>query len=386
MILELLTVGGLGAVAYSYLGYPALIWALSRLRKSPSIRPVRRKPAVSILFSAYNEEQVIAEKLANSLSLDWPEDRLEVVVVSDGSTDRTNDIIRRFSSDRIRFIAIENNQGKTNALNMGFHFCRGRFIVLTDANALYHESAIKHLVTRMMQNDRPGAVCGELKYRKSDGGAGENEGIYWKYEQFIKRAEGRMNSLIGANGSIYLIRKKDYPFPRKDLMDDLSIPLLITARTGKPTVYESRAVAYEEAGKEYSDEFRRKVRIITRAMYTLMQTHQEWFRKPVLAFQVISHKIIRWLAPYFLMLAFVSNALYVVFNGNLLWMTLVMIMQTIALSVIMVAFICERFQNHNRLTAIVYYFAVVNSASLLGIWNYLIGKRITRWKTIRENQ
>ncbi|MBX3728622.1 MAG: glycosyltransferase family 2 protein [Candidatus Sumerlaeia bacterium] len=386
MALVFLTLMGLSAagVLYSYVGYPLLVGLLARMRRRPSPPPLEGHPTVSLLVAAYNEERVIAEKIENALALDWPHDRLEIVIASDGSTDRTNQIVESHADRGVRLIAITPNQGKMNALNTCVPQCVGEIIVMSDANSLYAPDAIHWLVAGLA-DPTVGAVCGELRYRNPDGSAsGESEGLYWKYEKAIKRAESRFNTLIGANGSIYAIRKADYVPPPRELMDDLTIPLLIATRHGKRTIYEPRAITTEEPGDNFQKEYRRKIRIITRGFFSLMRTAREWLCRPALAFQVVSHKILRWFVPYFMLLFLAANAAYLVVAGLQAWAIALLGAQVVFYLVALVGHLRSRHARVGKLLGIITYFCVVNFASLQGIYNYFAGKRYVTWKTIRE--
>jgi cellulose synthase/poly-beta-1,6-N-acetylglucosamine synthase-like glycosyltransferase len=379
---------GLSAVGvfYSYAGYPLLVALLARLRRRPAPEPPSGHPSVSLLVAAYNEERVIAEKIENALALDWPRDRLEIVIASDGSTDRTNQIVESYADRGVRLIAITPNQGKMNALNTCVPQCTGDIIVMSDANSIYAPDAIQWLVAGL-NDPTVGAVCGELRYRNPDGSAsGESEGLYWRYEKAIKRAESRFNSLIGANGSIYAIRKADYVPPPPDLMDDLTVPLLIATRHGKRTIYEPRAITTEEPGDNFQKEYRRKVRIITRAFYSLMRTAREWLGRPALAFQVVSHKILRWFVPYFMLLFLAANGAYLLAAGPVTWAVALLLAQIAFYLAALAGHLRSRRARIGKLLAIITYFCVVNVASLQGIYNYFVGKRYVTWKTIREGE
>lgn len=384
------------AIAYAYAGYPALVIGLSRL-----LGPRRRGGAprggealrqrVTVLVAAYNEEAVIEEKVRNALSLRWPGGqrwrRLEVVVASDGSTDRTEAIVEALAREdaRVRLVRIPENAGKLNALNTAIPHCRGDLVVLSDANSLYEADALLRL-GRHFADPSVGVVCGELKYRTEGcGAAGESEGLYWRYEKAIKQAESRVGGLIGANGSIYMIRRGDYPFPPADLMDDLSIPLLIGVRTGKGTRYEKRAVAWERPGEDFGQEYRRKVRIITRAVYTLMRLGPQWIRRPWLAFRIVSHKFLRWLVPVFALVLLgvcaISAAARPEAANPLVWL---LGAQAAFYAAGAAAHWMPRLRDRHGLLALIYYFLVINVASAWGLLNYVRGHRVTRWKTIRE--
>lgn len=376
---------GVGLIGYAYVGYPALVAMLARVRRPLSPPPEPPDVPLTLVIPAYNEESVIAGKIKNALGLDWPAGKLEILVVSDGSTDRTDDIARSFIDPRVRFLRIEQNAGKLNALNTALKQCRGDLVALTDANALFEPDALRQLA-RHLANEEVGAVCGELKYRQDDPTkAGESEGLYWRYEKLLKQSESRIGSLIGANGSIYMIRRADYPFPRMDLMDDLSIPLLIYLETGRVTRFESRALAWEQPGENFAQEYRRKVRIITRGMYTLLALAPRWARHPLFALQILSHKFSRWFVPVFAMAVLAASMAGTAFSPSpanpLYWLLSVQIAFLLAG---LMATASPRLRERSRLFGLVFYFLVINTASLQAIWNTARGKRFVTWRTIRS--
>ncbi len=375
-------------ILYAYLGYPLLLWGLTRVssRKKSLPQDLRTPlPSLTLLIAAYNEESVIQEKIENALALDWPEHLYEIVVVSDGSTDRTNSIVRSFNDPRVKLLALKKNAGKLNALNKAIPHCHGELIALSDSNSLYDVNALKNMASRL-NDPKVGAVCGELRYQIEDSNqAGQQEGLYWRYEKKIKSMESQLNTLIGANGSIYMIRKEDYPFPQRDLMDDLSVPLLIFLKTSKKTVYEPAAVAREKPGENFEEEYQRKVRIITRGIYTLMSLSPKWIIQPTIAFQILSHKFCRWFVPIFAILLAITSTIATLesptFTNPALWLFLA---QAVFYALLSLVIMIPRLKDSSKILSIVYYLYIINKASLQGILNYMLGKNITRWKTIRE--
>ena len=233
-----------GLVAYTYLAYPALIWLASRLfgrESSPAEVIPAKLPAVSLLIAAYNEEGVIEERLQNALALDYPRDRLEIVVGSDGSDDGTNAIVRRYASQGVVLFDYSERRGKSAVLNSSVPRLNGDIVVFSDANTMYDSQAIRRLVRRF-EDPKVGAVCGRLIL--TDPATGQNvDSLYWQYETFLKRCESRVETLLGANGAIYALPKKLYvPIPDNTIIDDFVIPLLSKLRHGFRVDYEPTAL------------------------------------------------------------------------------------------------------------------------------------------------
>ena len=300
----------LAAVLYSYVLYPILLWVFARVfgRLSSAPRTTDdRLPRVSLLIAAHNEAATIAERLDNALDLDYPPDKLEIVIASDGSCDGTNDIVSSYCDARVRLLDYRERRGKAAVLNAAFRELRGDIIVLSDANTMTDRNAVRSLV-RWFHDPEVGVVCGKLVL--TDPSTGKNvDSLYWKYETFMKRCESRLGALLGANGAIYAIRRELFTGIRKNtLIDDFVIPLLTRLRTGCAIVYDSDAVAYEETPPSIGSEFKRRARIGTggfqsiAVLWPLLHPRQGW-----IAFTFASHKVSRWLCPFFLITAFVTN-------------------------------------------------------------------------------
>ncbi|MCM8775343.1 MAG: glycosyltransferase family 2 protein [Candidatus Omnitrophica bacterium] len=296
------------AIVYTYLGYPAILAAARRLcTRRASKGPY--EPSVSIIISAFNEEKVIERKLTNLLALEYPETKLEILVGSDGAIDLTDMIVSKFHTPRIRFFRFVQNLGKPHVLNALVKEARGEVIVFTDSRQEFEPRAVRALVENF-NDPAVGCVSGELHFRNV-GTSGVSRGMnaYWRYEKFLRKAESDIHSMLGATGAIYAIRKNLYPeLPVDILVDDMYIPLAIVA-AGYRAVFDHEAEAYDETSEEGSQEFTRKVRTLT-GNYQVFQRLPHLFdpfRSPV-AFQLFSHKLLRLMAPFALILLFAINA------------------------------------------------------------------------------
>jgi len=299
-------------VVYTYALYPACIWLLARScprGSQPENDTAADLPRVTLLVAAHNEERVIEKKILNSLSLDYPADRLQIVIASDGSTDATPEIVARYADREVQLFDYHLRRGKSGLLNAAIAETEGEILVLSDANTEYQPDVIRKLV-RWFADPRVDTVCGRLVLRDAQHG-GNVDGIYWRFETFLKNCEGKLGALLGANGAIYAIRRTAYvPIPGNTIIDDFVIPLLSKLRHRGRIVYDPEAVACEETAPHMGSEFRRRARIGTGAyqsvplLWRLLHPRYGW---TALAF--LSHKILRWTVPFCLVALLVSNLL-----------------------------------------------------------------------------
>jgi cellulose synthase/poly-beta-1,6-N-acetylglucosamine synthase-like glycosyltransferase len=365
-------------VVYAYVGYPALIWLLARcfgLRHRPVATEDSALPSVTVLIAAYNEERFIEERIRNALALHYPPDKLEVVVATDGCTDQTNEIVARFADPRVRLLAYPRRRGKATVLNESIPVAAGDVILLSDANTFTDPGAARAL-TRWFQDEWVGVVCGRLVL--TDPQTGRNaDSLYWKYETFLKTCEGRLGALLGANGGIYALRKGLFaPIPGDTIVDDFVIPLEAKLRTGRAIVYDSEAVAREETAPSVGSEFHRRARIGAGGfqslglLWRLLHPARGW-----VAFTLFSHKILRWLCPFFLLGLLVSSALL----AEVPFFALALGLQAAfyVVSVVM-AFVPVRPRVLKPLL-LPTMFAGMNVALLLGFWRWLWGRQKAVW-------
>lgn len=292
--------GALGVLWYAYLGYPLSLWLLTLIRRSSRIEAdPSHRPRVTVVLAAWNEEDVIAEKIENTLGQSYPPELLDLIVVSDGSTDNTDSIVGRYAdTNRVHLLHTEGRCGKSVAVNVGVAAASGDVIVLTDANAMFESEAISRLVTPLA-NPRVGAVSGQLRYR-SGIGTEETEGSYWRYEQVVKQLESRLDRLLGANGSIYAVRRELYcPLRPKDV-SDFRIPYDALLH-GFAVILEPGSVSVENAAPNLWAEYRRKVRIMARAIPMMFRLIPMTLarRRVFTLWQLVSHKVVREIQAVF---------------------------------------------------------------------------------------
>lgn len=365
-------------IAYSWVGYPVVVWALSRIfGAAPASRPLPddELPMVSLLIAAHNEEKVIAQRIANALELDYPPDRLEIVIASDGSSDTTARIVSGITDPRLRLLASPIRRGKASVLNAAFRAVRGDIVLLSDANTFTNRDAVRTLV-RWFTDPRVGVVCGRLVL--TDPATGRNvDSLYWRYETFLKRCEGRLGALLGANGAIYAIRRSMFTGIRNDtIVDDLVIPLITKVRCGCSIVYDHTAIAYEETPHDFGAEFNRRSRIgaggfqsMVRLGWLLMHGHG-W-----VAFSFFSHKVLRWLCPFLMIGAFVTNLALV--NDPFYRQTMLLQLTGYLMSVLGLATGTTASFKILRLATM---FTTMNAALLVGFWRWASGGQRGVWQ------
>jgi len=303
----------LAAVLYAYVAYPLVVFLLARMfgsQPQPPAGEATELPTVSLLISALNEERWIAQRIENALAQDYPRDRLQIVVASDGSTDRTGRIVSQLArrhAGRIELHDFSSRRGKATVLNELIPAAKGQIVVLSDANTMFEPGALKKLA-RWFARPRVLTVCGQL--RLVDPATGQNvDSMYWRYETFLKEQESRLGALLGANGAVYAIRRACYvPIPADTIIDDFVIPLLMKLRLGGSIVYDREAVAVEETPPTIGDEFRRRARIGAGGfqslvhLWPLVLPTSGW-----MSLAMLSHKVLRWFAPLPLVLALAGS-------------------------------------------------------------------------------
>ena len=367
-------------IVYTYLIYPVLLWLLAAGRKMPEYAPLSEWPETSLIIAAHNEEDVLHAKLENALAMDYPAERLDIIVVSDASTDGTDCIAAEFAARGVRLHQQEVRGGKTEAQNAGVRLARGQFVAFSDANSMYASNALKRLLAPFA-DERIGCVCGELQYANPDEqGAGKGEGLYWRYEQFLKRRESLLSSALGANGAIYALRRELFVELRGDIISDFVAPLHAWRR-GFRIAYEPTAVATEYSSGRFGDEFRRRRRIVSRSLYGL------WTEAGVLnpfahfffAFQMFSHKLLRWLVPVWLLVVLAVNIPLAAseYYGVLL------ALQVAFYGLAALGLLLPEWLGRYWLFYVPAYFTATNWGTLLGLLSFLMGRRHRVWQPAR---
>ena len=377
---ELILFFCLGSIVYVYLGYPLLLCIVALFHRRRQCQP-GPEPFISILIAAYNEENNIADKIRQTLDLDYPADKLEVLILSDCSTDRTDAIVRGLGDPRVRLLQMPVRRGKTHAQNVGMKAAKGEIVVFSDATTVYHPQALRYLICNY-QEPTVGAVAGRNQYFDEMGNSPTGLGTvaFWGYETMIKTLQSRISTVSGASGCIYSIRKDVYTDLADDVISDLVQPLWVIQK-GYRVVFEARAIAYEKTTYSVPEEFAMRVRVVTRAMRGLLSvpgllnpTKYAW-----VSFQLISHKVLRWMVPFFLLgaLALTAMLMFKEPARYFLWA------QT---SFYGLAFLARVFPIHRRwkLIGIPLYFCVLNTAALVSVFEVLRGRKYVVWETVRK--
>jgi cellulose synthase/poly-beta-1,6-N-acetylglucosamine synthase-like glycosyltransferase len=300
------------ALGYTFIGYPVVIALLSWTWPKPGLkRRLETPPSVSVVLAAGNEEERIVARLENLLASDYPRERLEIVVVSDGSTDRTAQMVSGFAERGVRLVRMGDRSGKAACLNAGVPLAKGEIVVLCDARQRFAPETIAELVANF-DDGRVGAVSGELFIESAESGVGGGVDLYWKLEKFIRESEARFSSVIGATGAVYAIRRNLFePLPVDTLLDDVVIPMRIALR-GYRVGFDPSAPAYDPQTTDPVREKRRKLRTLA-GNFQMLFRYPGWLApwRTGLWWQVLSHKYSRVIAPVFMAAMLVSNALLV---------------------------------------------------------------------------
>lgn len=363
-------------ILYPIIIYPFLVYLLGLIRP----RPVKRRswtPSVSVLIPAYNEEQNIAATIQNKLDQDYPRDRLEIMVISDGSTDGTDDIVRKFSSQNVRLIRREQREGKAAALNEAVRHAGGEILVFSDANSIFAPDAIRRMAENFADRE-VGYVTGSLAYEAGRGGvAGNGCSAYIKYENTLRAVETRAGSIIGVNGGVDAARRELYRDVPQQLITDFVLPLHVLS-TKHRVVYDGRVHSSEAANSELGSEFRMRVRVALRALQGIayMRRLCNPFNYPGVAFCLISHKLVRYFCFVFLVFAFVTNLLLVSNPGYAAFF----IAQTTVYLLASLGLHKDLPGGLRNLTLIPAYFLLTNVAFTVAATKFLRGETMATWQ------
>ena len=371
---EWLFAGSLFALLYIYLGYPAILVILAKWMHAP-VRKGECTPSVSILIAAHNEATCIGKTIENKLALDYPRERIEIIVISDGSDDETDEIVRGYASLGVKLIRQEPRAGKTSALNLAIPRTRGEIIVFSDANSLYEADAILKLLANF-KDPAVGYVTGKMIYVNPDGSVtGDGCSAYMRYENRLRALETAIGSVVGVDGGIDAVRKSLYRPMRADQLPDFVLPLDVIAQ-GYRVVYEPGAVLRETVLAEASDEYRMRVRVSLRAFWALkdMRHLLSFRRNPLYAWQLWSHKVLRYLSFVFLACAYIGNALLV---PEAFFYAVLFAMQTLGYAACLAAPCLSK--AGFRFVHMVHYFVLINVAALHAFLKFVLGQKQVVW-------
>ena len=369
LALEIVFWASLGALAWTHIGYPAAIAALARLRP----RPPRRAPilpVVTLIVPAHNEEDVIERKLENVLQLDYPSDQLEVVVASDDSVDATHDIVAGFEPRGVRLIRCERG-GKVAAQDRAVRESAGEIVAFGDANVEWDSDALRELVAPFA-DPAVGMACGQVRLVNPSGGTNQ-EGVYWRYEMWLRARESLVHSMTGSNGAIYAVRREAYREVDPRFGHDLSFPYLMV-QNGYRAVYESRARATENMTTDIEDEFRRKVRMFEHAWLMLFRGRMFRLRVgPVYWVELVSHRLLRyWSGPLHVVL--LASSALLASTGTVYAVALGV--QLAGLALVGISILAR---GRIRALRILHYYLLVTLATVIALGGYLRRGVPTTW-------
>jgi cellulose synthase/poly-beta-1,6-N-acetylglucosamine synthase-like glycosyltransferase len=371
------------ALGYTYAGYPLLLLIMSRLRP----REVRRgafEPSISVIVTAYNEERDLAAKLENTLALDYPRELLEIIVASDCSTDRTDEIARAFADRGVRLVRQPQRLGKTAAQNMAVAEARGEIILFSDATSLYERDVLRVMMPSFA-DPTVGCVAGRLIYvDPADSRVGRGARSYWGYETFLKTHESRIFSLIGASGCLYAVRRSAYVPLYAEACSDFIIATKMVEQNLR-AVYEPAAVCTEETNRQTDKELKMRVRVIAQTFNDLWR-HRAMMnplRSGFYAVQLLSHKVMRYAVPFFLIAILATSGMLA--RSSVVYL-IVFVSQVGCYLGALSALMLERAGVHSRVLALPQYFVLSNLAAVIACYQFLRGERYAHWETNRESE
>lgn len=372
----------LAALFYTYIGYPLLVYFVGLIKR----REVKKsfcEPAVTILITAYNEERDIFSKIENTLKINYPKEKLEILVASDGSTDNTDKIAKDFSEQGVKLFRQEGRKGKTYTQNKAVEVATGEIILFSDATT-YYESDVLHKILPNFADESIGCVAGKLIYvdeTKSNVGSGAKS--YWNYEIFLKTNESRACSLIGASGCLYAVRKSAYKEMYAEACSDFLICTVIY-RQGLRSVFEPEAICTEDTNRKAEKEMQMRVRIISQTFTDLWRNRDMLnpFKNNFFAIELFSHKVLRYAVPIFLFLILISSFISA-FSS--VFFAIVLALQIIFYLIAAIGWLFEKSGKRAGILAIPLYFVLANAASVIAFYKFLCGEKFERWEPIRED-
>lgn len=377
----------LSIVVYTYVGYGVIIYILAKFFPHKSKAKALSnsfEPSVTLIIAAYNEERYVEQKIKNTLALNYPSDKLKVWFVTDGSSDNSINIIKRF--DSITLFHQSERKGKIHAVNRVMKFVETPIIVFCDANTDLNTDAIKNIV-RHYEDVDVGGVAGEKRIFKNaeDNASGAGEGMYWKYESFLKKKDAEVYSVVGAAGELFSIRTELFEEPPKDMIiEDFYMSLRIAAK-GFRFMYEPDAYAIETASASVAEEWKRKVRISAGGFQAMIMLRYllNPFKYGMLSFQYLSHRVLRWtLAPFSLLLILVSN-IYLAMNTQSFYV-LTLVGQILFYAIAYLGYHYQDMKISIKGFFVPYYFVVMNLSVYVGFVRFLRGKQSVVWEKAKR--
>ncbi len=377
-------------VIYTYVGYGILLYCMVKIKEF--FRPTAKDcyysynelPSVTLLIAAYNEEDFIEEKIRNSLALEYPPYKLHLMIVTDGSSDRTPLLVSQYGE--ISHFYQPERRGKIAAVNRVMPFVKTPIVIYTDANTLLNKEAVVNLV-RHFKNPRVGAVAGEkrIRHQEKDTASGAGEGIYWKYESALKQWDATLYTVVGAAGELFAIRTQLHrEIPSDTIIEDFYTTLSI-AQEGYKVAYEPQAYALEGPSASVKEELKRKIRIAAGGIQAIVRLKSllNIFRYGLLSFQYISHRVLRWtITPFALVALFLSSS-FLALEGHFFYQMILM-GQILFYSMAGVGYLLEAKHIKMKIFFVPYYFFIMNYAVLAGLIRYVRGSQSVVWERAKR--
>jgi len=373
----------LTVIFYAYFGYGIVLFGLVKLReqfrKDRAIVNPHFEPTVSLIVPCYNEGEILREKVANCLKLDYPKSKLQLIFITDGSTDGSEILLEEYPEIEVLHSPVR--KGKSAAENRSVSHAHGEIVIFSDANTLLPEQAVKSLVKHYI-NPVVGGVSGEKRILQTgkENAAGAGEGFYWKYESMLKRFDARLLTIVGAAGELFSFRRHLFkPLEEDTILDDFVLSLRIT-QAGYRVLYDPTATATETASANSKEELKRKIRICAGGWQAMSRLRSlfNFFSHPVLTFQYISHRVLRWtLAPLFLLLAIPLN-IVLAFEHTFYVPILILHFSFYVLAALGMYF--EKKEVRFKIFFIPYYFLLMNYAAIAGFMRYMKGSQSAVWE------
>ena len=355
-------------VFYTYLGYGILLYIIIRLKRlflgnprKTVLPPDEQLPEITLLICAYNEEEVVAEKMANTLAIDYPKEKFHIMWVTDGSNDHTNELLSAYPE--VDLVFSPERRGKSAALKHGLQELKTRYVAFTDANTMLNTGAIKE-IARLFMDPTVGCVSGEKRVaaKKGTDMAAQGEGLYWKYESALKRWDSELYSAMGAAGELYamdatMVRN----VPDEALLDDFMMSMYVV-EDGKRIAYTSEAYAQEYGSANIFEESKRKRRIAAGGLQSIwwLRSLLNPFKQPIVTFQYVSHRVLRWsVTPVAMVILFIVNVILTLMGAGRFY-SIVLILQTLFYLMAFIGWLTSRYGHRNKLLYTIYYFVFMN--------------------------
>jgi cellulose synthase/poly-beta-1,6-N-acetylglucosamine synthase-like glycosyltransferase len=375
----------LSLIIYVYLGYFILVLLLGLIFNKKVYKDKDFTPNVCFMIAAYNEEKDIADKIKNTLLLNYPKNKLNIVVVSDASNDKTDEIVKSFSHQGVKLIRVEGRVGKTEARNQALKQINEEYIVFSDATTEYTPNSLRALMQNFNDSD-VGMVTGHLLYKDySESQIGLGQKLFWKYESLIKKAQTRLGSLTGSIGCITAFRKEYYHNLPAHIIEDFTSPLMFV-KAGKRVVFEEEALCYEKTTTNTTQEWNMRVRVIRGGITGLLYAKAilNPFKYPLASFQLISHKLLRWLVPYIAIVLFIVSTMGLLMEGSV-ELTYLVFLQILYYTSVLANLGLKKLNINIKVLGVPYYLFVVNACSLVAIFKTLTTEIEATWETDRAH-